>query len=34
MKALRGISDFKAPLMLEGTSINTPVNGQPAVSTV
>jgi branched-chain amino acid transport system substrate-binding protein len=34
MTALRGISDFKAPLMLEGTSINTSVNGQPAVSAV
>jgi ABC-type branched-subunit amino acid transport system substrate-binding protein len=34
MKALRGISDFKAPLMLEGTSINTSVDGQPAVSSV
>ena len=34
MKALRGISDFKAPLMLEGTSVNTSVDKQPAVSTV
>ena len=34
MTALRGISDFKAPLMLEGTSVNASVSGQPAVSTV
>jgi branched-chain amino acid transport system substrate-binding protein len=34
MKVLRGISDFKAPLMLEGTSVNTSVDKQPAVSTV
>jgi ABC-type branched-subunit amino acid transport system substrate-binding protein len=31
MTALRSISDFKAPLMLEGTSVNTTVDGQPAV---
>ncbi|MEX0428730.1 ABC transporter substrate-binding protein [Nocardioides sp. DS6] len=34
MKALRSISDFKAPLMLEGTSVNTTMDGQPAVSSV
>jgi branched-chain amino acid transport system substrate-binding protein len=34
MKALRGISDFKAPLMLEGTSVTTTTSGQPAVSKV
>jgi ABC-type branched-subunit amino acid transport system substrate-binding protein len=34
MTALRSISDFKAPLMLDGTSVNTTVDGQPAVSTV
>ena len=34
MKALRGISGFKAPLMLAGTSVTTSVDKQPAVSTV
>jgi len=34
MKALRNISDFKAPLMLAGTSVNTTTDGQPAVSKV
>jgi branched-chain amino acid transport system substrate-binding protein len=34
MKALRSISDFKAPLMLEGTSVSTTTPGQPAVSKV
>jgi ABC-type branched-subunit amino acid transport system substrate-binding protein len=34
MKALRGVKDFQAPLMLPGTSVNTTQNGQPAVSTV
>jgi ABC-type branched-subunit amino acid transport system substrate-binding protein len=34
MEALRGISDFKAPLMLEGTSVNTSIDKQPAVSTL
>ena len=34
MEALRNISDFQAPLMLEGTSVNTTEDGQPAVSTV
>lgn len=34
MTALRGISDFHAPLMLEGTSVNTTTDGQPAVSSV
>jgi branched-chain amino acid transport system substrate-binding protein len=34
MEALRGITDFTAPLMLEGTSVTTSESGQPAVSTV
>jgi ABC-type branched-subunit amino acid transport system substrate-binding protein len=34
MKALRGIKDFQAPLMLPDTSVNTTKSGQPAVSTV
>jgi ABC-type branched-subunit amino acid transport system substrate-binding protein len=34
MKALRDIKDFKAPLMLPDTSVNTTKDGQPAVSTV
>ncbi|MGR0221402.1 ABC transporter substrate-binding protein [Agromyces sp. ZXT2-6] len=34
MEALRNISDFQAPLMLEGTAVNTTEDGQPAVSTV
>jgi ABC-type branched-subunit amino acid transport system substrate-binding protein len=34
MEALRSISDFTAPLMLEGTSVNTTEDGQPAVSSV
>ncbi|QAY58862.1 amino acid-binding protein [Microbacterium protaetiae] len=34
MTALRGISDYVAPFMLEGTSVNTTQDGQPAVSTV
>lgn len=34
MESLRNISDFQAPLMLEGTSVNTTEDGQPAVSTV
>ncbi|GAB3618262.1 ABC transporter substrate-binding protein [Okibacterium endophyticum] len=34
MEALRNISDFSAPLMLEGTSVTTTEDGQPAVSTV
>lgn len=34
MEQLRSISDFQAPLMLEGTSVDTTVDGQPAVSTV
>jgi len=34
MTALRDIKDLKAPLMLEGTSVNTTVDGQPAVSSV
>lgn len=34
MKALRSISDFKAPLMLDGTAVNTTEDGQPAVSSV
>ena len=34
MKSLRSISDFKAPLMLEGTAVDTTVDEQPAVSKV
>jgi branched-chain amino acid transport system substrate-binding protein len=34
MKALRGISGFQAPLMLEGTAVSTTTDGQPAVSSV
>ena len=34
MKELRSISDYVAPFMLEGTSVNTTEDGQPAVSTV
>src|SRR4051812_27933950 len=34
MKALRGIKEFQAPLMLPDTSVNTTQDGQPAVSTV
>jgi len=34
MTQLRTVSDFQAPLMLEGTSVDTTVDGQPAVSTV
>lgn len=34
MKQLRAISDFTAPLMLEGTSVDTTKDGQPAVSSV
>ncbi|WP_426322439.1 ABC transporter substrate-binding protein [Microbacterium sp. E-13] len=34
MKALRSISGFTAPLMLEGSTVDTTVDGQPAVSTV
>ncbi|MGM7671420.1 ABC transporter substrate-binding protein [Microbacterium sp. A93] len=34
MEALRDIEDLKAPLMLEGTSVDTTEDGQPAVSTV
>lgn len=34
MEQLRSVKDFQAPLMLEGTSVNTTVDGQPAVSTV
>jgi branched-chain amino acid transport system substrate-binding protein len=34
MTALRSISDYQAPLMLEGTSVTTNQDGQPAVSTV
>ena len=34
MTALRSIKDFQAPLMLKGTSVNTTVDGQPAVSSV
>ena len=34
MTALRGIAGYQAPLMLQGTSVNTTTDGQPAVSTV
>ncbi|GGA69339.1 branched-chain amino acid ABC transporter substrate-binding protein [Pseudoclavibacter endophyticus] len=34
MEHLMQISDFQAPLMLDGTSVNTTEDGQPAVSTV
>ncbi|MDQ0636169.1 branched-chain amino acid transport system substrate-binding protein [Arthrobacter pascens] len=34
MESLRDIKGLKAPLMLEGTSVDTTVDGQPAVSTV
>jgi len=34
MKELRSIKDYVAPLMLDGSSVNTTVDGQPAVSTV
>jgi branched-chain amino acid transport system substrate-binding protein len=34
MKQLRTISGFTAPLMLDGTSVDTTKDGQPAVSTV
>jgi branched-chain amino acid transport system substrate-binding protein len=34
MKELRSIKDYVAPLMLEGSSVDTTVDGQPAVSSV
>ena len=34
MESLRNVSDLQAPLMLEGTAVNTTEDGQPAVSTV
>lgn len=34
MSALRDIKGLEAPLMLEGTSVDTTVDGQPAVSSV
>lgn len=34
MEQLRSITDFTAPFMLEGTSVNTTEDGLPAVSTV
>ncbi|PRI11162.1 ABC transporter substrate-binding protein [Leucobacter massiliensis] len=34
MESIRNITDFKAPLMLDGTSIDTTQDGQAAVSTV
>jgi ABC-type branched-subunit amino acid transport system substrate-binding protein len=34
MEKLRDIKDLKAPLMLEGTAVDTTVDGQPAVSSV
>ncbi|MDQ0259467.1 ABC transporter substrate-binding protein [Sinomonas atrocyanea] len=34
MKALRSIKGFNAPLMLQGTSVDTTMDGQPAISSV
>lgn len=34
MEQLYTVSDFRAPLMLDGTSVNTTLDGQPAVSQV
>ncbi|GAB2754043.1 ABC transporter substrate-binding protein [Sinomonas soli] len=34
MKALRSIKSFNAPLMLQGTSVDTTMDGQPAISSV
>ncbi|MGO2110366.1 MAG: ABC transporter substrate-binding protein [Pseudoclavibacter sp.] len=34
MENLMNISDFQAPLMLDGTAVNTTEDGQPAVSSV
>lgn len=34
MKALRDIKGFNAPLMLQGTSVDTTTDGQPAISSV
>jgi len=34
MEALRSISDFQAPLMLDGTAVDTTEDGQPAVSSL
>ncbi|MDX2376934.1 ABC transporter substrate-binding protein [Microbacterium sp. LRZ72] len=34
MEELRNIQDFVAPLMLEGTAVDTTLDGQPAVSSV
>jgi len=34
MAQLRSISDFVAPLMLEGTAVDTTIDGDPAVSSV
>lgn len=34
MEALRSITDYQAPLMLDGTAVDTTVDGQPAVSSV
>lgn len=34
MSALKSIKAFKAPLMLEGTQVDTTMEGQPAISTV
>jgi ABC-type branched-subunit amino acid transport system substrate-binding protein len=34
MEALRSIKDYQAPLMLEGTSVDTTQDDQPAVSSV
>ena len=34
MKELRSVKDYVAPLMLDGSSVDTTVDGQPAVSSV
>ncbi|WP_119696845.1 ABC transporter substrate-binding protein [Microbacterium halotolerans] len=34
MEALRSVSDLQAPLMLDGTAVNTTEDGQPAVSSL
>lgn len=34
MEALRSVSDFQAPLMLDGTAVDTTEDGQPAVSSL
>ena len=34
MEALRSVSDLQAPLMLDGTAVDTTEDGQPAVSSL